>query len=338
MEDLLVIDDEEEPLPPEADHLLMLAYRLKGLIKVLTLLKRAAVAHYCRLLVNTMEAMAPLYRQPGLLPRGEIDTDDSGFPHTEDLLYLFEESSAAARGLRNSTSQEQLLEQMRAKIFTGQFPEEEYSALARRHHLEKVRGFEVAEEFKIMHPILQKETEAFRFYKLTWRGWDDRTCLFRFYSTIFTQDRNSRPLEEISRNSPTYEKIRSEFQRPLPQVVESLFFRDGVVPKSVDRYTIGPYYAPGCATNPTVKRLFQDQKHPFILKLSLERLILETPLMRPTLMEDLIAGQGGRPVHLIEQRSRYLLCNPDLKDQLGGVDEKGEPATIFTLDSRGEVQ
>ncbi|MBI3893669.1 MAG: hypothetical protein HY303_19290 [Candidatus Wallbacteria bacterium] len=340
MDELFVISEEEEaPPPPETDHLLILAGRLEALTTVLAKkLNQAAVAHYCRLLANTMRQLAPFYRIDGLLPGGRIDRDDSGFPCTEDLYYLFSEWRAAERGLRAGVSETDLLEQMRKRIWAGEFPSEEHAALARRHHMLRIQGAEIAEDFRVLHPILLKETDTLRFYRLGWRGWDERAGLFRYCSCFFTQDKETRPLEEVRKDSPLHERIRAEFTRPLPETVETLYFRDGVHPKSVDRYTIGPYYSPGSANSNFLQHLFDGVEHPFLLKVSLERVIIESGRPRTGFLDELIGEPQERQTNLIEQRVRYVLCSREIQDRLGGTDEKGEPATIYTLDRRGRIE
>ncbi|MBI2943204.1 MAG: hypothetical protein HYY25_03280 [Candidatus Wallbacteria bacterium] len=339
MDQLLVIsDDEEAPPPPETDHLLILAGRLEALTAVLAKrLNQAAAAHYSRLLANTMRQLAPFYGVEGLLPRGQIDRDDSGFPCTEDLYYLFSEWRAAERGLRAGVSEADLLEQLRKRIFGGEFPSEEHAALARRHHMLRIQGAEIAEDFRVLHPILLKETEMLRFYRLGWRGWDERAGLFRYCSCFFTQDKETRPLEEVRKDSTLHERLRAELSRTLAESVETLYFRDGIHPKSVDRYTIGPYYSPGSANSSFLQHLFDAAEHPFLLKLTLERVIIESGMPRGGFLDELIGENQERPRNLIEQRTRYVLCPPELKERLGGSDEKGEPATVFTVDRRGQI-
>lgn len=335
-DELFLIDDEDAPPPPSTDYLVMLAARLRGLILVVRKMN-PAVAHYCRLLSNTIESIAPFYKTPGLLPRGEIDKEDSGFPCTPDLLFLFNEWRAAERGLRSGITEADLLEKMRRTLYSGVFPAEEYAALARRHHLHRIQGAEIAEEFRITSPLLQKETETYRFYKLSWRGWDDKACLFRFSSLFFAQDKETRPIEEIRKDSPAYQKIREEFQRPLAESLDSLGFREGIHPKNVDRFTIGPYHTPDTSNSPDLRSLFDGFDHPFLLKMTLERLILQTGVARPNLIDELMGEAGPRPVSLLEQRSRYALCSPGLKSRLGTTDERGEAATLFTLEPNGDV-
>lgn len=338
MDELLVIDDQDEATPPpESDYLLMLAYRLKGLIEVLRKLEQAAVAHYCRLIASTVEALSPLYATQGLLPRGAIDRDDSGFPCTEDLLFLFSEWLAAEASVKAGTSEAELLTRMRRRIFSGEFPTEEHAALGRMSYLSRIRGSELAEEFRILNPLLLKETEFLRFIRQGWRGWDARAGVFRHYFAFFAQQRGTRPFERIREDSELAARLREGFQRPLAELLEPLSFRDDSQPKSVDRYTIGPYYVPCPENAPAIRGLFDGLEHPFILKLTLERVIVESSLAQPALIHEFLGEDRPRPVSLREQRSRYVLCSPEVQTRLGAVDERGEPATLWALDRRGRV-
>lgn len=333
---ILRITGESLPLADDGQHLQMLASALRALIQMLRLLGLPAVAHYCRLLAGTIDMLAAFYGTPSFLPRAHIERHDSGFPSREDLLFLFEQQENLAQGESVQDTEDALVQRARRRILHGEYPKEEQIELRRRRLFTRIASTELAEPFRVLHPISLKETSSLRFYKMDWRGLCPRDNLFRYCSALFTQNRTQPAPPEVRPGHPVHTLLREGFHLPLSDIAPSLWhIRRDAVPKSLDRYTLGPFHSLATHNPKALSDLFEGPTD-FLLKMSLQRMVVEDSRPSTTLLNEILGDPSRQPQpRFKESGALYVLTTPALAERLAGRDERGEPCTVFTLTPSG---
>ncbi len=263
-----------------------------------------------------------------------IDPTESGMPTFKDFWTLREDCEHAQTQLATIPDQDALLDQATEAIFRGERPVKQQILWLQRAYLDRLAATAVVKDFEMLAPVPLDATHGDRAYTVSWTGIVRSLNLFECSTLQFIERGGwhvSGGLDMLRNLISAMEGGRHSLQEMLGLCNDAAW----IVPQTLERVTIGPYYHRWTENDAfTVQAFEAAHDEPWLLRATVEQAAATRPAARST-MDRLL---GHEPMEIGPTiRSQVLLVPLAIKQQLGDADEDGTPAIVYGLSQDGDL-
>lgn len=265
-----------------------------------------------------------------------IDPTESGMPTFKDFWTLREDHEHAPEQVKQLPDREQLLEQATEAIFRGERPARQQVQWLELAYLSRLATTPVIADFQVGDPVLVGEERGSKTYALTWTNLIRSLNLFETTTLHFIE----RSGWYLNSGKELLGRIMREFEAGRHTLQEMIGMANQaglVVPQTIERVTIGPYFHPWTQNDPIMLSAFAatgELSTAWLFRASIER-AATTKASERSMMDSLF---GREPVEAGPSvRSAVVLVPLAIKQQLGDRDEDGNPAAVYGLSNSGDL-
>jgi len=264
-----------------------------------------------------------------------IDPTESGMPTVKEFWMLHEDRDRARDQLAQIPAPPQLVADALDQIYAGRRPIKQQILWLQRAYMERLAATAIVTDFRQMSPLKLGSDKSDRIYSVSWTGLVRSLNLFECVTLHFVERGGWHVTGGIEDLRDLIDSIAGG-RADLPEMIGLLNQAAWIVPRSLERVTIGPYHHGFTQNDEPIQRAFAAAagQEPFLLEATIERAVTVKAARRSTL--DKLFGrepmESGPSV-----RYRIVLAPLGIKQLLGSADEDGQPATVYGLSADGEL-
>ena len=264
-----------------------------------------------------------------------LDPTESGMPTVKDFWQLHEDRDRAQAQLAQIPAREVLIEQATEAIFAGRRPLKEQILWIQRAYMERLAATPIVTEFRQLPPTRVSEKRRDRLSVISWTGIIRSVNLFECTTLHFVERGGWHVTGGTADISGLIDDLAGG-RHTLPEVIGLLNQAAWIVPQTVERVTIGPYYHRWTQNDELIERAFAaaHNEEPWMLRATIERAATTRAAQRSTM--DVLFGrepmESGPSV-----RYKVLLVPLAVKQQLGDADEDGQPCAVYGVTKDGDL-
>lgn len=264
-----------------------------------------------------------------------IDPTESGMPTIKDFWALHDDRANAEEQLRQIPPPDAIIGQALDAIYAGQRPVKQQILWLQRAYMERLAATPVVTEFRQLDPLRLGKEDGDSLYAVSWTGIVRSLNLFECSTMHFVERGGwhvSGGIEDLRDLLDTVGTGR----HALPEVVGLLNQAAWIVPRLIERVTIGPYHHAFTENDALIERAFAaaTDAEPFLLEASIDRAATVRAASRSTL--DKLFGREPMETGPA-MRQRLLVAPLAIKQLLGTADEDHQPATVYGVSNNGEL-
>jgi hypothetical protein len=256
-----------------------------------------------------------------------IDPTESGMPTVKDFWQLHEDRDHAQAQLDQIPQREALIEQAIDAIFAARRPIKQQILWLQRAYMERLAATPIVTEFRELPPARLSDKRGDRLYVVTWTGIIRSVNLFECTTLHFVE----RGGWHVTGGTPDLRGLIDDAaggRHTLQELIGLLNEAAWIVPQTIERVTIGPYYHRWTQNDELVEHAFAaaHDEEPFMLRAIIERAATTRPAKRSTM--DVLFGRAPMETGPAV-RYKVLLVPLAIKQQLGDADEDGQPCAVY---------
>jgi len=264
-----------------------------------------------------------------------IDPTESGMPTFKDFWTLREDRDRAEEQLRLIPTREQLIEQATDAIYAGHRPIKQQILWLQRAYMERLAATPVVADFRQAEPVRLSEKKGDRLYAVSWTGVIHSVNLFEC-STLHFEERGG---WHVTGGLPELRALVDDLaggRHTLPEMIGLTNQAAWIVPRAIERVTVGPYHHRWTQNDELIERAFAalDDQEPWMLRASIERAATTRAAKRSKM--DVLFGrepmEAGPSVFY-----RVLVVPLAIKQLLGDADEDGQPCAVYGVSKQGDL-
>jgi hypothetical protein len=264
-----------------------------------------------------------------------IDPAESGMPTFKDFWTLRDDRDHAEEQLKQIPSREQLVEDARDAIYNGRRPVKQQILWLQRAYMERLAATPVVADFRQGEPqrLGQKKTD--RLHAISWTGVIHSVNLFECV-TLHFEERGAWHITGGIRELRELVDDLAGGRHSLPEMIGLVNQAPWIVPRAIERVTVGPYHHRWTENDDLVQRAFAagNGGEPWMLRAKIERAATTKMAKRSTI--DALFGrepmEAGPSVFY-----RVLLVPLAIKQLLGDADEDGQPCAVYGVSKLGDL-
>lgn len=264
-----------------------------------------------------------------------IDPTESGMPTVKDFWTLRDDYEHAADLLSKLPSRDELLSQALDSIYSGQPPARQQILWLQRAYLTRLATTQVIADFTLHDPVNVGTDGDDTRYSLRWSGLVRSVNLFE--TTILEVIARSgwRAGGGVAELQKTLQLL-ADGRHALPEILGLCGEVPWVVPNTIERVTIGPYYHRWTENDSFVQQALAaaPDDEGWMLRCRIERAATTQPAPRSAM--DKLFGREPMEAGPVE-RSALLLVPLSIKQHLGDADEEGNLCIVYGLSSTGDL-
>ncbi|HEU4322369.1 MAG TPA: hypothetical protein VFS21_04390 [Roseiflexaceae bacterium] len=265
-----------------------------------------------------------------------IDPTESGMPTVKDFWNLQEDRKHAQQQLAQIPDRPALVDQALDAIFNGRRPVKQQILWLQRAYMERLAATPVVTDFRQMDPVSLPGTRGGdQLYALSWTGLVRSQNLLECVTLHFTE----RGGWHVSGGKPALRSLIEDLaggRHSLAEMIGLLNEAPWIIPETIERVTIGPYFHQWTQNDDLIERAFEHAlgAEPFILRATIDRAATTRTGKRS--MTDLLFGREPREVGP-SMRSRLMLVPLGIKQFLGDRDEDDQPCVVYGVSKDGDL-
>ncbi|NOK63847.1 MAG: hypothetical protein GFH27_549357n14 [Chloroflexi bacterium AL-W] len=264
-----------------------------------------------------------------------IDPTESGMPTFKDFWLLQEDRERAQQRLTHIPERAEVIDQAIEAIYGGHRPLKQQMLWLERSYLEQLANTPVVTDFRQMPTLRLSKKRGDQLFVTSWTGIIRSRNLFECTTLHFTE----RSGWHITGGQKDLMKLIDSIangRHQLHETVGLLNQAPWIVPRTLERITIGPYHHQWTQNDDFIKHIF-DASHspsPFMLRATIER-IATTGAAKRMPMDRLF---GREPMEVGPNVCHRVLLVPlAMKQYLGDTDEEGQPCTVYGVSQEGDL-
>jgi hypothetical protein len=264
-----------------------------------------------------------------------IDPTESGMPTFKDFWTLRDDRDRAGEQLAQIPAREQLIADATAEIYGGRRPIKQQILWLQRAYMERLAATPVVADFRQGQPQRLGEKKSERLYAVSWTGVIHSVNLFECVTLHFEERGAWHVTGGIAELRALVDDLAGG-RHTLPEMIGLINEAPWIVPRAVERVTIGPYHHQWTENDDLVQRAFaaSNGSEPWMLRATIERAATTRMARRST--ADVLFGrtpmEAGPSVGY-----RVLLVPLAIKQLLGDVDEDGQPCAVYGVSRQGDL-
>ncbi|GAB4209113.1 MAG: hypothetical protein OHK0022_39660 [Roseiflexaceae bacterium] len=265
-----------------------------------------------------------------------IDPTASGMPTVKDFWNLQEDRKHAQVQLAQIPDRPGLVDQALDAIFNGRRPVKQQILWLQRAYMERLAATPVVTDFRQMEPVHLPDTKGGdQLYALSWTGLVRSQNLLECVTLHFTE----RGGWHVSGGKPALRSMIEDLaggRHALAEMIGLLNEAPWIIPETIERVTIGPYYHQWTQNDELIERAFAHAhgSEPFILRATIDRAATTRSAKRS--ITDRLFGREPREVGP-SVRSRLMLVPLGIKQFLGDRDEDDQPCAVYGVSKDGDL-
>jgi hypothetical protein len=264
-----------------------------------------------------------------------IDPTESGMPTFKDFWTLREDRDHAEEQLRQIPTREQLLAQATDAIYAGHRPIKQQILWLQRAYMERLAATPVVADFRQGEPVRLGQKKGDRLYAISWTGVIHSVNLFECVTLHFEERGAWHVTGGIGELRGLVDNLAGG-RHTLPEMIGLINEAPWIVPRAIERVTIGPYHHAWTENDELVQRAFAATHgdEPWMLRATIERAATTKMTKRSTV--DVLFGrtpmEAGPSVFY-----RVLVVPLAIKQFLGDADEDGQPCAVYGVSKDGDL-
>jgi hypothetical protein len=264
-----------------------------------------------------------------------IDPTESGMPTFKDFWMLRDDRDHAEEQLKQIPGREQLIEHARDAIYGGRRPVKQQILWLQRAYMERLAATPVVADFRQGELVNLSAKKGDRLYAISWTGVIHSVNLFECVTLHFEERGGWHVTGGLSELRGLVDSLAGG-RHTLPEMIGLINEAPWIVPRAIERVTIGPYHHRWTENDELVQRAL-DAAHadePWMLRATIERAATTKAAKRSKM--DVLFGrepmEAGPSVFY-----RVLLVPLATKQLLGDADEDGQPCTVYGVSGQGDL-
>ncbi|MBI4447730.1 hypothetical protein HY643_02015 [Candidatus Woesearchaeota archaeon] len=242
-----------------------------------------------------------------------IDPSLSGFPNSESIRKLFGHKELAQEYLNRMPIEEEILKEAQKKFFKGQMPTQQQEQITQVNFYKQLTSTQLPERretfFLPKGSLLTEGETKNQGYEILSMGLDTTKNLYLLYTAQIIKEEESLPAEKLAQFFDG-----SCFSWNPREVFLRLNSLEGIRPKTVERFVIGPFYFQRTENSKPLQQAFEKGENPWLLRFRKEHVESKKTV---TLAEGTIfKKQVKKELCSEETREQYALCPPSLERAL----------------------
>ena len=264
-----------------------------------------------------------------------IDPTESGMPTFKDFWTLREDRERAEEQLRQIPAREQLIAQAAEAIYAGQRPIKQQILWLQRAYMERLAATPVVADFRQQEPVRLSQKKSERLYAISWTGVIHSLNLFECVTLHFEEQGAWHVTGGIGELRDLVDDLAGG-RHSLPEMIGLINEAPWIVPRTIERVTIGPYHHRWTENDELIERAFAAANgiEPWMLRATIERAATTKMAKRSTV--DVLFGrtpmEAGPAVFY-----RVLLAPLAIKQFLGDADEDQQPCAVYGVSNDGDL-
>lgn len=264
-----------------------------------------------------------------------IDPTESGMPTFKDFWLLQEDRERAQQRLEHLPERTEVIDQAIEAIYSGRQPLKQQMLWLERSYLEQLANTPVVTDFRQMPTIRLTKKRGDQLFVTSWTGIIRSRNLFECTTLHFTE----RSGWHITGGQSDLTKLIDSIANGRHQLHEKVGLLNQaawIVPRTLERVTIGPYHHQWTQNDDFVTQVFHasHNPNPFMLRATIER-IATTGAAKRSHMDRLF---GREPMEVGPSVTHRVLLVPlVMKQYLGDTDEEGQPCTVYGVSQEGDL-
>jgi hypothetical protein len=256
-------------------------------------------------------------------------------PTFKDFWTLRADRERAEEQLRLIPSREELLAQATDAIYAGQRPIKQQILWLQRAYMERLATTPVVADFRQQEPVRLSDKKNDRLYAISWTGVIHSVNLFECVTLHFEERGAWHVTGGLGELRDLVNNLAGG-RHTLPEMIGLLNEAPWIVPRTIERVTIGPYHHGWTDNDELVTRAFAaaNGTEPWMLGATIERAATTKIGKRSTL--DVLFGrtpmEAGPSLFY-----RVLLVPLAIKQLLGDADEDGQTCAVYGVSKDGDL-
>ncbi len=264
-----------------------------------------------------------------------IDPTESGMPTFKDFWQLRDDCEHAQEQLEQIPARDVLMEQAIDAIYHGDRPVKQQILWLQRAYMVRLAATPVVADFRVFDPVQISALGNDHVYAVSWSGVIRSVNLFECTTMHFIERGGwhvNGGVEQLRGLVQEFEHGHHGLQEMLGMCNEAGW----IVPQTIERVTIGPYYHRWTENDDFIKQAFavDADNDPWMLRCTIERAATTKAIQRST-MDKLLGREPMASGPSI--KSTALLVPLRLKQQLGDRDEDGNVCAVYGLSKDGDL-
>jgi hypothetical protein len=264
-----------------------------------------------------------------------VDPTESGMPTFKDFWMLRDDREHAAEQLGQIPTRDQLIADATDAIYNGRRPVKQQILWLQRAYMERLAATPVVADFRQGEPQRLGQKKGDRLYATSWTGVIHSVNRFECVTLHFEERGAWHVTGGIAQLRELVDDLAGG-RHTLPEMIGLINEAPWIVPRAIERVTIGPYHHRWTENDDLIQRAFAaaGSSEPWMLRATIERAATTRAAARSTL--DKLFGrepmEAGPSVFY-----RVLLVPLSIKQLLGDADEAGQPCTVYGVTAQGDL-
>lgn len=265
-----------------------------------------------------------------------VDPTESGMPTIKDFWQLHTDRDNAQTQLEQIPKPEALVNDALDAIYAGRRPIKQQILWLQRAYMERLAATPIVTDFRQMEPVRLSDTRGDRLYAVSWTGIIRSLNLFECTTLHFVERGGWKITGGIEDLRDLIDSVAGG-RHTLPEMVGLLNQAAWIVPRIIERVTIGPYHHQYTQNDELILRSFNALtagEEPFMLEAAIERAATIRAAKRSRM--DVLFGrepmESGPAL-----RYRLMVVPLAIKQLLGNADEDGQPCTVYGVSREGDL-
>jgi hypothetical protein len=264
-----------------------------------------------------------------------IDPTESGMPTFKDFWMLRDDRDHAEEQLKQIPDRAALIDHARDAIYNGRRPVKQQILWLQRAYMERLAATPVVTDFRQGEPVNLSAKKGDRLYAIGWTGVIHSVNLFECVTLHFEERGGWHVTGGVGELRQLVDDLAGG-RHTLPEMIGLINEAPWIVPRAIERVTIGPYHHGWTENDELVQKAFAagHNGEPWMLRATIERAATTKAAKRSRM--DVLFGrepmEAGPAVFY-----RLLLVPLAIKQFLGDADEDGQPCTVYGVTKQGDL-
>lgn len=264
-----------------------------------------------------------------------IDPTESGMPTFKDFWMLRDDRDHAEVQLQQIPARPQLIADALDAIYAARRPVKQQILWLQRAYMERLAATPVVADFRQGDPVKLGQKKGDRLYAISWTGVIHSVNLFECVTLHFEERGGWHVTGGIGELRSLVDDLAGG-RHTLPEMIGLINGAPWIVPRTIERVTIGPYHHQYTENDELVQRAFAAAHNgtPWMLRARIER-AATTKAARRSKMDALF---GREPMEAGPSvLYRVLMAPLAIKQLLGDADEDGQPCAVYGVTMEGDL-
>lgn len=264
-----------------------------------------------------------------------IDPTESGMPTFKDFWMLRDDRDHAEEQLKQIPQRPELIKQALDAIYNGHRPVKQQILWLQRAYMERLAATPVVSDFRQGEPVKLSAEANGRLYAISWTGVIRSLSLFESVTLSFEERGGWHVTGGIGELRDLIDDLAGG-RNTLPEMIGLLNQAPWIVPRAIERVTLGPYHHRWTENDDLIQRALSaaHEGEPWMLRAAIERASTTKAAQRSKM--DVLFGREPMESGPI-LNYRVLLAPLAIKQFLGDADEDGQACEVYGVTKQGDL-